>query len=114
MRQKRFYAPPKELPLVHRVMEGDNFLRTVFAPDPKTGWPASDFQVLVSDKTQPEVAEYIRSKLQSVQQPLPKGDADTVMSAMRNAYEDTEAYMKRLQEFSYEALHENDVNDENT
>lgn len=112
MRQKRFSAPPKELPTLHRAMEGDNFLRTVFAPDPKTGWPASDFQVLVSDKTQPEVAEYIRSKLQAVQQPLPKGDPDTVMVAMRNAYEDIDAYMKRLQEFSYKALHENDVTDE--
>lgn len=105
MRQIRYKAAPKDIVFVERKMIGDDFLRTVFAPDPKTGWPASDYQVLVSSTTLPEVKDYILSKLQSIQVPLPKGEASEVMVTMKNYGETTEQYLERLRNYSSAALH---------
>lgn len=86
----------------------DERIRVIFAPDPETGWPDSDLQVLVSDKQRPEIKEFIRSTLMSVQKPLSKTDEDTAMLTCPNAQETRAQYIARLQEFGQQSV--NDYN----
>lgn len=54
----------------------DDFLNTIFVRDPDTGFPCNDLSWILNKNTRPEVAEYIRTRLQQVIPSLPKTSAE--------------------------------------
>lgn len=59
---------------------GDEILELIFAPDPLTGFPASDLGLLVRRRQADEVYTYIQEKLmQPIPQVIGAPDADTAL-----------------------------------
>ena len=46
-----------------QVHEDDSILALVFAPDPTTGHPSSDLSFYMSERTAPEIKDYIKRNL---------------------------------------------------
>lgn len=81
------------------VEDSDPLLRTIFAPDPVTGFPSSDLAIMLSKDSAPEVAQYVRDVLQ---RPLHTSsgidDPDFALEATRGSNEDFLTYAERLRE----------------
>lgn len=105
------FLPPGILPLpVDLVFKqtpliDDEFARVcsmVYAPNPVTGLPSSDLQILFSDSVPTEIADWVRKNLQSPQSAVPSSivqghevDDDTIISLTRNVGEDDRSYINR-------------------
>lgn len=94
-------AAPLEIPLPKDVVTPeDERVRACFAPDPVTGWPASDIQILMSDKQRPEVKEFVREYLMRENTPSSPTDETTAFALCKSRYEDRQEYIARLREFT--------------
>lgn len=87
-------------------------LQAVYAPDPISGFPTGDIACYVSDKTSPDIKNWILANLMvdvsSAKLPAaPHGVDDNVIEAlMRQSGEDTASYAERVNQYMQ---HEVDV-----
>lgn len=85
----------------------DSLIKTIYAPDERTGLPTGDLTYYVSDSVNPEIKEFILKNLlvdtSSVANPaVPEGiDMDTAVLLSRHRDETAEQYRERLNQFAY-------------
>lgn len=82
------------------AVEDDSILNLLFAADPVTGFPSSDPTAGLQNITNPEVANYVREKLQSpVTGMTSSGDADVDMALAYHRGESRDEYIARLSDY---------------
>ena len=81
----------------------DSVLKQVYAPDPVSGLPTGDLSLYLSDKTNPEIKNFILHNLLNdvsaaamPKAPLSMSDSD-ILVLSRNPGESREAYANRMQ-----------------
>lgn len=86
---------------VSPVMDNDDILGTIFAPDPVTGIPRSDLAIVLSKCSAPEISQYIRDQLM---RPVDTGvscdDAQLALDMTMTKKDSFESYASRLKELS--------------
>lgn len=91
---------PFEEQLSFSAVEDDSILKLLFAADPVTGFPTSDPTAGLQNITNPEVANYVRERLQSpVTGQSSSGDADVDMALAYHRGESRDEYIARLSDY---------------
>lgn len=88
----------------------DHIVDVIFAPDPFTGYPSSDLGLLMSEKTKPEIQDYIKNYLcKPVQLPHGAPDPDIALDTLQSkdlSGRRYEEYVKGLQAYALKASQE--------
>lgn len=96
---------PSEIKKVKRsdvVNQNEVLLDSIFAVDPRTGFPTSDITAFLSDKVSPEVKMFIQSQLLKPNRSVGSSsdlDEDTIAMLSRGHNESLEIYKDRLMDF---------------
>lgn len=84
----------------------DSLIKTIYAPDERTGLPTGDLTYYVSDSVNPEIKEFILKNLLvdtsgAANPTVPEGiDMDTAVLLSRKRDETAEQYRERLNQFA--------------
>lgn len=90
--QKTFYEK-----LFEDVQQSPDIIRELFAPDPSTGNPSSDFYLRAQSDS--DVRDYIDKYMQSQLVDSPRtSDIDLALDSAKSKFESNDEYFKRLQE----------------
>lgn len=96
---------PAEISQIKRpdtVNQNEVLLDSIFAVDPRTGFPTSDITAFLSDKVSPEVKMFIQSQLLKPNRVVGASsdlDEDTLAMLSRGHNESLDSYKDRLLDF---------------
>lgn len=94
----RFDSKPEEM------IPQDERLRVIFAPSPKTGWPEGDLAIYASNKSTPEIRQFIETALMQYNQPSERGTIEEIEATMPQRGETEEQYYSRIKNFAAQLL----------
>lgn len=77
----------------------DDFLNAVFATDPITGYPVNDIELVLNNKTRPEVAEYVRSRLMQVIPANAKTTSEDADALAFEPHETLDQYKQKVRDY---------------
>lgn len=79
------------------VQQTPDVIRDMFAPDPATGNPASDFYI--RSQSDSDIRDYIDKYMMSFVTDSPRtSDVDLALDSTKTRFENNDVYFKRLQE----------------
>lgn len=104
IRPKHYDAYERTVEADAKTNEAESIANLVFATDPRTGLPADDIGVYMSDKTHPDIKRYIEENLFAEISPTNQIKSDmqddkAIMDAMPQKGETLNQYEARIQAF---------------
>lgn len=97
------YVKPKR-ELSDRTQSDTDILRAIFSLDPISGLPRGDISQYMSEETNPQIAQFIKTKLMQEQTPVGQSPAgklsdEDLAKFERKAGESVASYVSRLNEY---------------
>lgn len=83
------------------VLENDPLLKIIYGVNEDTGLPRGDYALYLSDKTSPEVRNYIQKNLlsENAVSTLSASNDNEILPFIRESYETRDEYVKRISDY---------------